>query len=130
MTHPVQISHEDYLLVCDFYDDTEIVRALLTRNMSKTADVMMDFYEEKLTDYLTVQTWLHFPHIETTIPHPKYNYLSLMPPSSGHWIGFTEKLTIKNLDKIRKRALEYMKTVILTHSEYEYLKSSWSVLNK
>jgi hypothetical protein len=26
--------------------------------------------------------------------------------------------------------LEYMKTVILTQSEYEYLKSSWSVLNK
>lgn len=130
MTQSIPITHDDYLSVCDFYDDTIIVKTLLTRNMSKTADVMEEFYGEELSDFLAVQTWLHFPHVESTVAHPKYRYFHLMPPSSWNWIGFTEKLTIKDLDKIRKRVLEYMKTVVLTQSEYEYLKSSWSFILK
>ena len=76
MTQSIPITHDDYLSVCDFYDDTLIVKTLLTRNM------MEEFYGEELSDFLAVQTWLHFPHVESTVAHPKYRYFHLMPPSS------------------------------------------------
>lgn len=129
MTHTIQITHDDYLSVCDFYDDTAIVPMLLKRNLDKSAEVLWDF-EEDLSDHLRVKTWLHFPNFWEAPRHPKYELFHLMPPWCWTWVGFTDKLSLRDLDKMKKIVLESIKRVSLTQSEYEYLKSSWSILSK
>ncbi len=123
MTQTIQLTHDDYLSVCDFYDDTSIIAALIKRNPDSAYSAISPYCaNEEVARW--IKTWLHFPNIQWMFYelHPYHKIIIFWPPAWWYWIGFTEKFSLKDMDKIKKMALEIKTYSLLTPNEYNSLK--------
>lgn len=123
MTQTIQITHDDYLSVCDFYDDTSLIANLIKRNPDSAYSAISPYCANEEVAR-GIKTWIHFPNIQWMYHefHPYYKIIIFWPPAWWFWIGFTEKFSLKDMDKIKRMALEVKTCSLLTPNEYHSLK--------